>query len=225
MNPLNGKARMTREERNARRRELHKNPFHAALTNKVRRAWHAKHREEVNAKRREKYWADPELRKRMAEARRANALANQEREKTSWKAWYAEHREEVCAKQRARTRTEVGRKYMLDANRKRQMRIETDPEFRAKIRAAERERRIRRMEKLKKNPAAYEEFMMRTVWRKKFESIVDSPEKIKSFLHATNEAGRKAFMKWYSRTKNLINRTDGLGHIVMKPDEDVPSIN
>lgn len=221
MRPINGKARMTREERNARRRELHKNPFHAALTNKVRRAWHAKHREEENAKRRAKYWSDPELRKRMAEARRANAMANPEREKASWKAWYAEHREEVCARQRARTRTESGREVMLRANRKRQERIETDPEYRAMIREAERERRKRRMEKLKRNPAAYEEYMMRTVWRKKFEAIADSQEKIKSFMHATNDAGRKAFVKWYTKRMNLLDRTRGLGHIEQKDDEEV----
>lgn len=215
MTPINGKCRMTREERNARRRELNANPFHRALNNKVRRAWHAAHREEQNAKARAKYWADPELREKSRKARRANAEANKEREKACWKAWYLAHRDEVCAKQRERTRTEKGRAYMIERNRMRQERLDSDPEYRARYNAARNEQRKRRLEKLKKNPVAYEAYMMKRYWAKKFEAIAGDSDAIRSFMRNTNDVGRRAFAKWYSK----IDRTTGLGRIVQPADE------
>ena len=46
MKPLNGRCAMTREERNARRRELDLNAFHRSLSRKVAKAWKDKQRDQ-----------------------------------------------------------------------------------------------------------------------------------------------------------------------------------
>lgn len=56
MRPLNGRCAMTRDEKNARRRELDADPFHRALTHKVQKAWRDANKEKCAAS--WKKWAD-----------------------------------------------------------------------------------------------------------------------------------------------------------------------
>lgn len=103
MRALNGKRAMTRDEVNARRRELDADPFHRSLTRKVANAWREAHKDELNARRRAKYAArTPE--EVAAEKAKAKAYrdANKEKRAAAWKKWADKNRERLRAKDAAR---------------------------------------------------------------------------------------------------------------------------
>lgn len=115
MRPLNGSRAMTREEKNARRRELDANPFHRALTYKTAKAWRDAHRDEINARRRAKYAANRES---FCARQRAYNEAHPEVKKKSWKRWASkpENRAKLRERDRIRAADPVA------AERKRQLR-------------------------------------------------------------------------------------------------------
>ena len=111
---------MTKDDRNARRRELDRDPFHRALTRKTARAWRERNWEKLNAIRRDRYKTDeafraaekarheryyaahPEARakacKKWADKNRdalhasyAARLARLKRDQATWTAWRIEH--------------------------------------------------------------------------------------------------------------------------------------
>ena len=88
MRPLNGKCAMTREERNARRRELDADPFHHALTLKTARKNRAKNRDKLNARNRERYAEHrEEINARLRAKRAADPVGTLERERKYWRKW------------------------------------------------------------------------------------------------------------------------------------------
>lgn len=129
MRPLNGKCAMTREEKNARRRELDADPFHRSLTLRTQRAWREKHKDEINARRRAKYAANPESERAKSKAWNE---AHPDKRAASWKKWSAKpgNRAKLRARDRARAADPV------KAEHNRQLRRERlkDPKVRNRVR-------------------------------------------------------------------------------------------
>ena len=92
MKPLNGKCRMTREERNARRRELYANPFYRSLVLKRAKKSRDKCKDRANARRREKYAANIERERARSQTWRD---ANRDKLHASWKKWADKNREKL----------------------------------------------------------------------------------------------------------------------------------
>lgn len=94
---------MTPEEKNARRRELDRNPFHLALTHKTQKAWRDAHKVERNAKRRANYAAHVDEMRAKAKAWRDR---NKDKVKASWKRYMAKpgNKAKVYAKLKERAK-------------------------------------------------------------------------------------------------------------------------
>lgn len=99
MRPLNGKARMTRDERNARRRELSKDPFRKALAAKWRKAWREKNKEKLRAQARVRYKKN---REEAIERSKRWRAANPQKVRLASRRWHVRHREHLRAKEKAR---------------------------------------------------------------------------------------------------------------------------
>lgn len=103
MRALNGRSAMTREERNARRRELDADPFRRSLRLKREKAWRDRTKEERNARRRAKYAAlTPEELAAEKAKHKAYRDANKEKRAAAWKKWADKNRDRLRAKDAAR---------------------------------------------------------------------------------------------------------------------------
>lgn len=129
MKPLNGKCAMTREEKNARRRELDADPFHHSLSRKTANAWREKHKDELNARKRAWYAANKDREQARVKAYRE---AHPDKRAASWKRWSS--KPENVAKLRMRDRARAADP--VQAERKRQLRRERmkDPRVRNRVR-------------------------------------------------------------------------------------------
>lgn len=185
MKPLNGRCAMTREERKARRRELDLNAFHHSLSRKVAKAWREKHRDEINARRREKYAAN---RERELAWCRAWREANPELKRAAWQRWAKANREKL--RKRARLRYADPEKRAKDAERRKAR--EATPEGRAKKRAASRYF----YHKLKYSPLGFRRiYLMR--WSKIWPKIVaDGEERVEQYHRRAAVRTWSFFLHW-----------------------------
>ena len=102
MRALNGKCAMTRDEKNARRRELDADPFHRALTRKTAKKWRDRNLEKIKAKRRAWYAENAE---RERARQRAWNAAHKDKRAAAWKKWADANRERLRARDAARYAT------------------------------------------------------------------------------------------------------------------------
>ena len=199
MRPLNGKCAMTREETNARRRELDADPFHRALTHKTQKAWRDRNRERINAKRRAHYAANSERERARQKAWRE---AHPDSRKASWKRWADANRERLRARDAARFATaadKARRERMIAARRER---MANDPEYHEKIKAQKRALYHRN-----KNGAKFLRWRLKFIliprWRK-----IDGEDAERKYLAHCNDRTRRLYMLWkrdaYGALRGLI---------------------
>ena len=185
MQPLNGKCRMTREERNARRRELNKNPFHRDLELKRQRAWRERNKDKMNALRRENYAANKK--KHLDRARRWRA-SNPEKVKAAWKKWADANRDHL---------RERGRLRRLDpkaAERKRELRKirDSSPEGRAKHNESR-----KAWWKKSKDKEVGIRWYMKCLWIPRWRRLeLEGPDAEEKYLKRCNERTRAYYRLW-----------------------------
>ena len=131
MRPLNGRCGMTRDEINARRRELNRNPFHKALDLKVKKKWREANKDKLNARQREWYAAN---REKCIERQKKWRAENLDKARESWKKWAGKNREKLRERDRVRR---LNPELVEHARKLRKLR-DSSPEGRAKNRAAKR---------------------------------------------------------------------------------------
>ena len=205
MRPLNGERAMTREERNARRRELDRNPFHLALSHKVRKAWRDRNKEKINARRLAKYALNREAE---SERRKAYHLAHPEKRKEAWKRYVSkpENRAYLRERDRKRSKESIRRKI---GRRKERMR--TDKRYAAKIRWEKRFNYHRH-----KHDAIGIRAMLRQEWIAKWTSVVAAgEERIEKYLGRCGIRVRSFFGKWRraGMPTDLDKALDALGYV------------
>ena len=197
MKPLNGKCAMTREEKNARRRELDADPFHRALSNKRQRAWRERNRERLNAKRRADYAENLE---REHARQKAWREANPDKRRASWKKWADANRDRLRARDAARYATaadKARRDRKIAAHRQR---MANDPEYRARVNATKRAY----YHKIK-NGAKFLRWYLRCEliprWRK-----IESEEDECRYLSRCNDRTRQLYMLWKRDTYGALRK-------------------
>lgn len=131
--PLNGVGRMTSEEKNARRRELDRDPFHHALSLRTAKAWRDRNPDkiaELNARRRAKYAANRERERARAKAWRE---ANPDKVREAWKHYASKpgNRAKLRERDRKRYATPEARERLRELRRKR---IAENPRCAARVR-------------------------------------------------------------------------------------------
>lgn len=213
---------MTNEEKNARRRELDRDPFHRALTYKTARAWRQRNRDKLNARRREKYRTDAEYRA----AERARQLkyntAHPEARAKAWKKWADKNRDALHASYAARYHTPEGRAKCYAKNASRMARIRADPELHDEWKRRKRATEAARYARLMRDPVKWTAWRMEHWWLPRWTVIVpQGPEAIARYLRRARPDARKAFIAWYTR-QNLLDTRSGLGQVRTVFDEDVP---
>lgn len=185
MRPLNGRCRMTRDERNVRRRELDQDPFHKSLTNRTKKRWREKNAERLNADRRMKY---AENRERELERGRAWRKANPEKAKASWKKW--------ASKNRARLRTRDRERYndaeKRDRSRELRKAREKRPEVRARVNALKR-LYYRRKKNTEAGIAWKVKYLLEPRWKT---LITETPEAIERYERRCTVQTWSLFVKW-----------------------------
>lgn len=224
MRPLNGVARMTREEARARRKELKENPFVRAMYLRTRNSWYARNKDRINQKRRQRYSEDAEFRqrvlRRMAEK---NRTVYAQKKSESGKAYYRRNREKVLARIKERSLLpEVKARH--DASlAKRRERYRTDPVFREKVRAQRRAQWNRW-----KHSSACQAKALRNHFIPYWKSVVEGgPGRISEYMRRARPKNREAFARWYSGVMNLLDRTSpcvnaGLPASEIRPETPCP---
>ena len=187
MRPLNGKCAMTRDEANARRRELDADPFHRALTRRTAKKWRDRNLDKINAKRRAWY---AETAERERARQRAWNAAHKDKRAAAWKKWADANRERLRARDAARYATaadKVRRDRMIAARRER---LANDPEYHEKIKAQKRDLYHRN-----KNGAKflrwYLKFILVPRWRR-----IDGDEAERKYLVRCNDRTRRLYILW-----------------------------
>jgi len=201
--PLNGKSAMTPDERNARRRELDKDPFHRELTRKTQRKWRKKNKAKLNKRRRDRMRDDPEYREAELERGRRWRAEHKDAVKRSWQKWASRNRDYLREKEAARAKTpeeaERRRRYI----EKRRKRLAEDPEYAAHVRKLKRES-YHRMKHTEKGLR----WMMKCIWEPRWRAVVaEGPDAVKKYLNRCKPRTKHYFAAWYSRTAHLIDRT------------------
>ena len=187
MRPLNGKSKMTREERNARRRELNKNPFHRNLELRRQRAWREKNKEKMNARKREVYAENRE--REVARGRRWRE-ENPEKVKAAWKKWADKNRDYLHERDRIRRQNP---EFVERRRRLRKIR-DSSPEGRAINNAAH-----KAWYHKNKNGARGLRWYMKFLWIPKWESLErEGPEAEEKYLKRCYEKTRMYYRLWKS---------------------------
>ena len=200
MKPLNGRCAMTRDEVNARRRELDADPFHRALTNKTAKAWRDRNRERINAKRRADYAANIERERARAKAWRD---ANPEKRSASWKKWADANRDRLRARDAARYATpadKARRERMIAARRER---MASDPEYRAHVNALKRAY-YHNSKTGAKFLRWYLKFILVPRWLK-----IEGDEAERKYLARCNDRTRRLYMLWKRDTYGALRKLVG----------------
>ena len=200
MRALNGKCAMTRDEKNARRRDLDADPFHRALTRKTAKKWRERNREQINEKRREKYAENAECER--ARQRAWNA-AHKDKRAAAWKKWADANRDRLRARDLARSKTQKEherRKQMIAARRER---IANDPEYHEKIKAQKRDLYHRNKDGAK-FLRWYLKFILIPRWRR-----IDCDEAERKYLARCNDRTRRLYMLWKRDTYGAMKKLTG----------------
>ena len=191
MRCLNGHSRMTPEEKNARRRELDRDPFHHALSLRTAKAWRERNPEKIaerNARRRAKYAANRERERARAKAWRD---ANKDKIKAAWKRYMSKPGNHARLLERDRKRLEVpGARERKNALRR--ARIANNPRYAAKLRWQKR---------FQYHTHKYDRIgiraMVRQEWKDKWMSVVsEGPVRIERYLKRCGVRVRSFFTKW-----------------------------
>ena len=200
MGPLNGRCAMTRDERNARRRELDADPFHLSLTHKVKKAWRERNRERVNAERRGKYAANAERERTRAKAWRD---ANPEKRKAAWKRWADANRDYLRERdaKRSATAAEKARRAAYVAARRERM--ASDPEYRKRVNAQKRDA-YHRGKGGSKFLRWYLKCLLVPRWRR-----IDGEEDERKYLARCNDRTRRLYMLWKRDAYGALRRLVG----------------
>lgn len=220
MKPLNGKCGMTPDEKRERRRELMRDPEYRARVNKTKRAWWFRNRGEIAMRKKALLAAlTPDEREARKAERRAKAKVYRAEHKAEisarMKAWRAANHDKVQEYNRRRDIREKANgmraKRIARHAAARRQRMLTDPEYRAHHLAVNRAWRL----------------TAKGIAHKKRRTIIDwievaegGPARIADYMRKARQENRKAFVRWYS-TRQLIDRTHGLGSIEQKADEEV----
>ena len=213
---------MTKDERNDRRRELDRDPFHRALTRKTARAWRERNREKLNAIRRDRYKTDEAFRAAERERHERYYAAHPEVRAKAWKKWAAKNRDRLRERDRERYRTEEGRAKCHAKNVRRIARIRADPVLNAEFLKCKRANEAARIARLKRDPATWTAWRIEHWWLPRWKIVAQQgPEAISRYLKRARADARKAFVAWYAR-ENLLDTRSGLGHVPTVFDEDVP---
>ena len=205
MRPLNGKCAMTREERNARRRELDAaSAFHRANTRKTANKWRKKHAEAIKARRREKYATDPAYRQKQRKYSLRWRKNNPDKVKLSWKKWADKNREHLRERDRLRsaTQAESERRKRLVAERRE--RIASDPDYTARIRAAKREH-YHRFKHTQKGIAWLQRYIWEPKWR---EVCAAGAARIQSYVSRAKPRTREYFARWFGANRRALGLAD-----------------
>lgn len=187
MRALNGHSRMTPEEKNARRRELDKDPFHHALSRKTANAWREAHKDELNARRRAKYAENIE---HEHEYRRKWREENKDKTKAAWKRYSSKPGNKTKLREKwrerakdpviAERRRELRRKRMLDPQRRKHVNWQKRFSYHAH-----------------KHDRIGIRAMVRQEWREKWQSVVAAgDERIEKYLKRCGVRVRSFFAKW-----------------------------
>lgn len=198
--PKQEKCAMTRDEKNARRRELDADPFHRALTRKTAKKWRDRNRERINAKRREKYARDAENARRKAKEWRDR---NPEKRKSSWKKWADANRDKLRARDVARAKTQKEHERRKRMVAKRRERIANDPEYRERVRAQKRESYHRN-----KGRESWLRWYLKSIliprWRR-----IDGDEDEARYLKRCGERARALYGLWKSGAYGALKKLTG----------------
>ena len=200
MRALNGKCAMTRDEKNARRRELDADPFHRALTRKTAKKWRDRNLEKIKAKRRAWYAENAE---RERARQRAWNAAHKDKRAAAWKKWADANRERLRARDAARYATaadKARRDHMIAARRDR---IANDPEYHEKIKAQKRDLYHRN-----KDGAKFLRWYLKSIliprWRR-----IDCDEAERKYLARCNDRTRRLYMLWKRDTYGAMKKLTG----------------
>ena len=190
---------MTQEEKNARRRELNKNPFHHDLELKRQKAWRDRNRDKMNALRRKQY---AENREKEIERGRKWRAENPEKSKAAWKKWADKNRDYL------RERDRIRRKDPKFAERKRELRKirESSPEGRAK-----RNESHKKWYHENKDKASILRWYMKFLWLPRWERLeLEGPKAEELYLRRCNEKTRMCYRLWKSRNPIIENILKGI---------------
>lgn len=188
MRCLNGHSRMTREEKNARRRELDKDPFHHELSLRTARAWRARNPDKIaalNARRRAKYAANKEKEHARAKAWREAHKADRN---ASYKLWAKRNRSKLREKWRERGKDPV------IAERRRQLR-------RKRMQDPQRRKHVNWLKRFYYQQHKYDRIgiraMIRQEWLERWQSVVAAgEERIEKYLNRCGVRVKTFFGKW-----------------------------
>lgn len=219
MRPLNGKCAMTNDEKNARRRELMSNPAYRALINKTSRKRYANGGREVKKAALERRLAamTPEERAaydaRRKERDRLRRLRDAERNRERQRECRKRNKDKVRQLRKAKYERDRASGKLAERIRKmsdwRRKRFEEHPELKA---------HANEVAKAWRKTANGERHEMRIVMARWEEIASGGPDAIKNYMRHASKHG-KEFARWYQ--SRLIDRTRGLGKIVMSDDEIV----
>ena len=179
---------MTPKEKNARRRELDKDPFHHSLSRRTANAYRERNKDRINARRRAKYAANIEGER---EYRRKWRAENKDKIKAAWKRYSSKPGNRAKLRERDRKRLEVpGAREHKNALRR--ARIANNPRYAAKVRWQKR---------FHYHAHKYDRIgiraMVRQEWRKKWQSVVAAgDERIEKYLKRCGVRVKTFFMKW-----------------------------
>lgn len=155
---------MTREEANARRRELDQNPFHRSLTRKVANKWRIAHRDELNERRRANYEKNKE---REHARQKAWRKAHPESVKASWKKWADKNRAYLHERDRIRYRDPAYREIKKQQRRE----LMKDPR-----RIARKRWKARVSYHKNKNTEVGIAWLIRNIWEPRWMQLIEEPE-------------------------------------------------
>lgn len=199
MRALNGRCAMTRAEKNARRRELDKDPFHHSLTRKVSNAWREKNRDRINAGRRKRYAEDEEYRAKEQERRKKFETEHPEKKAQSWKKWADKNREYLRRKYAERSKTPKEKARMKRQVAERKRRRHSDPEYAEHIRKMKRDYYNRT-----KNTPRGLKWYFTYIWLPKWKRIVsEGPDRVEKYMRRCNDRTRMYFKMWQSGKVDL----------------------
>lgn len=200
MQPLNGRCAMTRDEANARRRELDADPFHRALTLKTPKAWRDRNRDRINEKRRADYAANIE---REHARQKAWREANPDKRRASWKKWADANRDRLRARDAARSTTEAEKARRAHMIAVRRERMASDPGYRAHVNALKRANYHN-----SKTGAKFLRWYLKSIliprWLK-----IEGDEAERKYLARCNDRTRRLYMLWTRDTYGALRKLVG----------------
>lgn len=195
---------LTEEERKERR----------YLSQKKWRMKHPERQLEVQRRNHKRRMQNPEYAERERARSREYYAAHREQCLERARKWRARNAKRMQEYQKAQKKTEAYRRKIARTSEARREKRK-DPAYRAKVAAQQRAYRRKLHE-----TGRYAEFSRKTYLLAKWAKVVEAGRyAIASYMRRARPENRRAFVIWYTKRNNLIDRTSGLGHIVQAEDE------